>query len=187
MTGCRLLACLLLGVAPQLLAQTGAPFGSRPLVSGFEEDYEKKPWQEIALQLPAPPRQENLLRFDVGPATRNAFFIDPDSISIGEDGVIRYTLVAKTPEGASNVSFEGIRCETRERRFYAFGRSDGTWSRSRNNQWEPVREGGVNRQHAALFQEYFCPAGVIADSVKGVQQALRQQHRPALQYSPPGR
>lgn len=172
--------------SPAALAQTGL-FGRPIQTPDFDDDYEKKSWQEVAVHLPPAPKNERLLRFDIGPAARNAFFIDPDSLSIGNDGVVRYTLVVRSPEGVSNVSFEGMRCQTRERRLYAFGRADGSWSKSRNNDWDAVREGGVNRHHAALFQEYFCPSGVIAGSVEEILRAMRNPQRPLTNMTPPGR
>ena len=139
-------------------------------MADFEEDYEAKNWKEIEVQLPPAPKQENLIPFYVSAATDNRFFVDSASVSVGIDGVVRYTLLILTSGGARNISFEGIRCKAREKRVYAFGRSDGSWSKSRSNQWDTVRQLDVNRHHAALFLDYFCPGGVI---VRDAQEALR--------------
>lgn len=151
-------------------------------LAGFEDDYDVKRWEEVEVQLPPPPKQEDLLAFYVSAATDNRFFVDPASITVGGDGVVRYTLVVVTPSGGRNVSFEGMRCETRERRLYAFGRADGAWSKSRNNQWERVKEAVNNRHHAALFLEYFCPDGVIVRNAGEARNILRRGGR-----SPAGR
>lgn len=143
-------------------------------LADFEEDYEAKKWEEIEVQLPAPPRQENLVPFYVSAAADNRFFVDLISISVGSDGVVRYTLVVVSPSGVRNVSFEGMRCDTWERRLYAFGRADGAWSKSRNNRWERVREATNNRHHAALFQGYFCPDGIIVRSAEQATGLLRR-------------
>lgn len=142
--------------------------------ASFEDDYELKKWEEIDVQLPAPPKQQELVAFYVSAATDNRFFVDPASISVGSDGVVRYTLVVVTPSGVRNVSFEGMRCETKERRLYAFGRADGTWSKARSNQWDRVREAVNNRHHAALFQDYFCPEGVIVRNEEEARNLLRR-------------
>lgn len=146
----------------------------RQALADLEEDYEFKKWEEVEVLLPAPPKQQDLLSFYVSAATDNRFFVDPASISVGGDGVVRYTLVVLTSGGVRNVSFEGMRCETKERRLYAFGRADGTWSKARSNQWERVREAVNNRHHAALFQEYLCPNGVIVQDVEEVKRLLRR-------------
>jgi hypothetical protein len=144
----------------------------------FEEDYETKQWQEIEVRLPAAPSDASLQSFYVSAATDNKFFIDLATLSIGSDGVVRYVLVIQTPGGGRNVTFEGMRCETRENRIYASGRRDGTWSKSRNNDWSRVRDVYANRHHAALFLEYFCPSGVIVRSVEEAKEALRHGEHP---------
>lgn len=144
-----------------------------------EDDDGPKKWEEVAVQFPPMPRQEDLVGFFVSSTTDNRFFVDSTSLSVGGDGVVRYVLVVLTGSGTRNVSFEGMRCESRERRLYAFGRSDGNWSKSRNGQWERIREGGINRQHAALFLEYFCPGGVIVNSAEEARDALRRGGHPS--------
>lgn len=126
--------------------------------SQFEQDFDSqdKPWQEVAVQLPAAPKQENLLPFHVSATATQTFAIDSQSLSVGTDGVVRYTLVATSESGAKNVSYEGIRCASYEHKLYAFGRPDGSWSISRRDQWERINTNTANRQHAALFKDYFC-------------------------------
>ncbi|UCV18383.1 CNP1-like family protein [Ferribacterium limneticum] len=138
----------------------------------FEEDYESKQWQEIEVQLPAAPKQETLLPFYVSAATENRFFIDGATLTVGSDGVVRYVLLVLTPQGARNVTYEGMRCETRERRIYASGRLDGSWSKARKNEWVRIQDAYANRQHAALFLEYFCPVGNIVQDAAEARNAL---------------
>ena len=64
-------------------------------------------------------------------AIGQSLFVDEASVHYGSDDVIRYTMVIVSPSGARNVTFEGMRCETGERRLYAFGRADGSWSRAK--------------------------------------------------------
>jgi hypothetical protein len=145
---------------------------------GFDEDYETKEWREMEVMMPAAPQKETLLPFYVSAASDNRFSVDGATLSVGADGVVRYVLVVETAGGARNVSYEGMRCETRERRIYASGRRDGSWSKSRNNAWERIRDTGTNRQHAALFLEFFCPGGVIVRDVAEATNALKQGVHP---------
>lgn len=136
---------------------------AQPVLSaGFDDESEEKPWAEIDVQLPAFPEKGNLIPFLVGSVSDKQFLIDEKSISVGSDGVIRYTLVVVTEAGAQNISYEGMRCSTRERRLYAFGRDDKTWSKSRNEKWLRI-QGGSNQYPVALYADYFClaDAGVI--------------------------
>lgn len=149
-----------------------------PLYADFDEDYETKQWQELEVQLPAPLRKDSLQPFYVSAATNNGFFIDLASLTVGADGVVRYILLILTPEGGRNVTYEGMRCESRERRIYASGRLDGSWSKSRQNEWVRIKDAYGNRHHAALFLEYFCPGGVIVRDVSEATDALRQGEHP---------
>lgn len=144
----------------------------------FEEDYETKQWQELEVQLPAAPSGDGLRSFYVSAASDNQFLIDQATLSVGADGVVRYVLVVLTPGGGRNVTFEGIRCATRERRIYASGRRDGMWSKSRNNEWSRIQDVYANRHHAALFLEYFCPGGVIVRDAAEAVDALRRGGHP---------
>jgi hypothetical protein len=153
----------------------------RPGLAAFEDDDERevKGWQESSVDMPVAPQSGSLLPFYVSAATDNQFFIDGASLAVGSDGVVRYVLVIQAAGGARNVSFEGIRCDTRERRVYASGRLDGTWSRSRNEAWERIRDVPANRHHTALFYDYFCPAGTIVSSTDEARDALRLGGHPA--------
>lgn len=130
-------------------------------------------WKEIEVKLPAHPRPENLIPFEAGAATPNRFFVDAESIMVGADGVVRYTLVIRTPGGAVNTSFEGIRCATRERKLYAFGRSDGTWTAARNPSWRYIEYQERNRHHGVLYADFFCPNRSIIGNAKQAVDALR--------------
>lgn len=138
----------------------------------FDEEYDVKQWQEMAVLMPAAPNPASLIPFYVSAATENRFFIDGATLSVGEDGVVRYVLIVQTAGGAKNTSFEGMRCVSRERRIYASGRLDGSWSKSRNNEWVRIRDAAGNRQYAELFLEYFCPGGAIARNAEEARQAL---------------
>jgi hypothetical protein len=161
-------ACLLAFTAAGALAQ-----------STFEEDFDnrEKSWKEIAVQLPAPPVDDNLVPFDVGPTVSLASAIDAKSLSIGADGVVRYTLVTKSQGGAKNVSYEGIRCESKEKKLYAFGHADGSWGRSRRDGWEPLKSDRVSLQQVALASDYFCRDGTVAGGVAEILQHMRRQER----------
>lgn len=141
----------------------------------FEEEFDadKKPWEELQAQLPAYPNITQALPLDVASARPTLFFVDPKSIAVSEDGVVRYTLIAKSSSGVLNVSYEGIRCETREKKLYAFGRKDSAWSRNRFAQWEGILP-SRNPQQNVLFTDFFCPQ---ADIVRNAQEAISALER----------
>lgn len=155
-----ILACIL------LLAACAKP----PFKDEFESD---KPWIEQSAQLPAYPDERNLVEFNAGEASSNRYFVDTASIQIGEDDVVRFSLVIKSPEGAANVSFEGIRCATNERKLYALGRNDKTWAQPRVSEWQKI---DLVRQFFAqleLSRNIFCPHRQTPTDTEDAIQALK--------------
>jgi hypothetical protein len=138
----------------------------------FDED--KKSWKEIEARIPPYPKPENLLRVQTGAATPHQFFVDANSVTLGEDGVMRYTVVARTEGGATNVTFEGMRCETRQQKLYAIGHSDNTWVRARDPKWQPVVLRDLTPHHHTLYYDYFCSERIRATPPKQALEALRR-------------
>jgi hypothetical protein len=148
---------LLLGLCLPLAAWAGWEFE-------FDFDNEK-PWQELQAKIPAYPKTEEAIEFFVSAATDNKFFIDPSSIEVGDDGVVRYTLIIRSSAGAMNISYEGIRCSSHEKKTYAFG-SKGEWSRNKYSRWTPIKYEDRNRQHHMLYDDFFCPGFIIVKDAK---------------------
>ena len=168
-----LLACLL-----GLLSGCGGD--SARMRSDWEQKNEGRLVRQEADTSPAPeppayPRRENLIEFFVSSASDFRFFVDRASISV-KDPIVRYTLVARSPTGVDNVSFEGINCAAGEYQVYARGRSDGGWL-SRPGPWREITPRSVQRWHSALYREFFCPNRVaIADAAAGVLALERGAH-----------
>ena len=133
-----------------------------------------KDWKEIEARIPAYPRSENLVGFDVGDGSPHRFFVDAPSLSIGADGVVRYTMVVRTAGGATNVSFEGIRCEVRRQKYYAVGNPDGTWTPARNPQWRRIAFQDPDRRHLALVNNFLCADGAPLGTAQDVLQRLKR-------------
>lgn len=140
-----------------LLLPTGAHAGWS-LFDFKSED--AQPWIESETAFPPYPKSENLIPFEVSPVTRNRHFVDAASISLGKDEVVRYTVVIEAAGGAKNVSFEGMRCDSGERRIYAYGHPDSTWSKARTEAWEEIKFNSSLSYQKALYQDHFCPNGI---------------------------
>jgi len=128
--------------------------------------------------LPSYPAEDNLLEFFVSEASDFEYFIDAKSIKVDGD-VIYYTLVARSPEGVSNVSYEAIRCSSREYRIFAIGEANRTWRR-RTTPWREIRGGSVHRWHDALRKDYFCPGGAPILSAEEGRDAIRRGRHPLV-------
>ena len=146
-------------------AYAGNGEGRSSYADVFEAD---KPWQEAATDLPAAPLPANLREIYVSAVATNNYFIDEATLTVGTDRVVRYVLVVEASGGARNVSFEGMHCDSGKWKLYASGRPDGTWVRARVSEWREIENKPVNRHHAALSRDYFCPdGGPIRDANEG--------------------
>jgi CNP1-like family protein len=157
--------------------------------SDWEIEAERRGWKEGEYTLPGRPNPQDLIEFYVSASTDFRFFVDRQSLSVGKDGVVRYTLLARSPSGAENVTYEGIRCSVGSFRIYAYGRAGGGWT-ERDSDWRPIEAKTTQRSHHALWSEYFCPHRVpIFDVAEGIDALRRGAHPNAggLQRGPGGR
>ena len=115
-------------------------------------------FREAQLVMPPYPRAASLLRFPTD-LSSHAILFDEAGLIVGDDGVIRYVLVVRSLGGAENVSYEGIRCATGERRVFAFGRKSadgGTWAPARNSEWAAITDSRINRYYFEIWRDVFC-------------------------------
>ena len=105
------------------------------------------------------------------------YFVDWSSVSAGADRIVRYVLVARSPSGVENVTFEGIRCPG-EYRVYAVGRRDGDWG-GRPAEWRSIPV-SANSSQAALARQYFCPGRHPVLTSEEGQRALRTGGHPGV-------
>ncbi|PXW24433.1 CNP1-like family protein [Paraburkholderia caballeronis] len=123
---------------------------------------------------PLPQPNAKLMSFDVSNDTPLSFAIDPASLSVGTDGVVRYTIVITTPTGARNVNYEGIRCDTYEWRLYGSLNADHDgWDQTVANDWDRIEKGTLNAYHSVLYQDYFCANKMPAGKAPVIVQNLR--------------
>lgn len=147
---------------------------------------EEETVKDAEVTLPAFPANEALIPFPTS-WTSNAIFVDGSTLKVGNDGVISYALVVRSPSGVDNVSFESMRCGTGERRVHAFGRktpSGSAWTPARNSSWQAISDRGINRYYFEFWRDVFCD-GKRAETQRDVVANLRRggRERPLSQPS----
>ena len=121
---------------------------------------EEKPFKEDALNLPAYPDDAALIEVRPRGHSQNRFYVDRNSVSLGADWVVRYTAVIKSPSGAANVSYEGMRCKTSEYKVYAYGTRDGAWANARKPKWQDI-DGTTANFRYSLWVDYLCDSEAV--------------------------
>jgi hypothetical protein len=113
-------------------------------------------WKEEVPELPAYPEDDRLLELPASlPGYDFHVFIDPDSLYVGGDRVVRYTLVILSSSGVRNISYEGLHCGKREYRRYAYGSGDA-WFPIQASPWQRVRDSGMDHYRHVLYWDYLC-------------------------------
>jgi hypothetical protein len=134
--------------------------------SGWSSDsfIPSAPWREQQADLPAYPEAGRLLEVAVSSGNYPyRVYIDPESLSVGADRVVRYAAVIVSAAGARNVTYEGLRCTTRKYRRYAYG-ANGGWQALAEAPWERIMESGMGRYRFELYRDYLCDT--TSDSLK---------------------
>lgn len=151
-----LLAASVLAVSSSATAvDLGGLDGARPDNSIF---IEPEPWKEGQAGLPSYPDEKDLLEVSVDDADAGrTYYLDAKSLSVGADGVIRYTVVIVSRTGAKNVLFEGIRCDTQEYKTYAYGTLDNTLRAAvPEGRWAPISGRGATVYRRQFYEYYLC-------------------------------
>jgi hypothetical protein len=143
-----LLACLLGGAG-------GAAIG---------QIFQGPDWKES--DTPPPPAFDlrRLVPFEVPAYMTLKFGVDPATITITGDGLVRYVAVGTSKSGnAVNAFYEGVRCATGEVKSYARS-SGGAWELVANPEWKPMALVNSNYTHA-LATQGLCRSGAPRASV----------------------
>lgn len=123
---------------------------------------DETPWQEDAA--PAAPAFStgSLVPIDMGANAALRYGIDPATVSIGKDQVVRFVTVATSSTGTQNVWYQGINCDKGEFKIYArwsLASSAGPahWYNVDSPEWRSLFEGNAMARPAlSLAQGGMC-------------------------------
>ncbi|MDR3452875.1 MAG: CNP1-like family protein [Rhodoferax sp.] len=128
-------------------------------------------------ETPAPPAPafstSHLITLDLGPSQALKFGIDPDTVSLSADGVVRYVVVASSASGATNAMYEGIRCATGEFKTYARATTAGTWNTVEDPQWLSLYANLPSKHALAVAEQGVCNGKAPAGSAQAIIRQLK--------------
>lgn len=134
----------------------GAEDGAVPAGTHVQE------WQfrEHPMSLPGYPEQKKLVPVDIdAPHARFQYFIDPESIEVGNDGLTsQLTMVIESRGGYRNIFVERYRCDSHEYKTLAYGTAKKTLHEHRDPAWESIgqRSGTGLDYRRDLITFYLC-------------------------------
>lgn len=131
-----------------LLFTTGFAFGQ--LVAPDPD------WKESEVPMPPVFKADQLVPIEMPRYVSLRLGVDPETLRITEDGIVRYVMVAKSPSGNMNASYEGIRCLTGEVKTYARFTTSGQWSVIGNPEWKPLNGNQPSMHALALARQGAC-------------------------------
>ena len=106
------------------------------------------------------------------------FGVDPATLSITTDGIVRYVMVATSESGTINAMYEGIRCATGEVKTYARYTGDGQWLPLKDAPWRELNDNLPSRHALALARQGACESrSAPASSVAAIVHALKNPNQ----------
>lgn len=162
-----------------LLVLVAACSSDKPPVQDFDEfmaqqEAAKSKWTESAFTLPTgAPQDADIAGYSTSPNDTLAYGIDVKSVTVTDDGVVRYVSVIRSKQGARNLTYEGLHCSTFETRLYATGSPDGKWTPARVSEWRPIRPYGPTGYQGVLYRDFLCNDKGPAGNAKAIVQNLR--------------
>ena len=137
-------------------------------------------WREV--DIPAPPtfNKDRLIPVAMPPYVTLRFGVDPATLTITDDGVIRYVMVAQGAgvSGTLSAMYEGIRCAAGEFKTYARFSASGQWTSVSNPPWRPLADNNTSKHALALARQGACDGrAAVARSVQEIVNALKNPAR----------
>jgi len=134
--------------------------------------FEDPEWKESVVPPPPAFDESRLVPIEMPRYMTLKFGVDPATIAITGDGVVRYVVVANNKAGgATNAFYEGVRCATGEMKSYARYGSNG-WDVLPNPEWKKMFT--LNSSYTLLLsQQGICRGAAPRGSVNEMVQRLK--------------
>ncbi len=156
-------------VAATLCLVTGA-VSAQTTAADLEVD-----WLEEPVAPPPSFDFQKLVAIDMPSFTSLKFGVDPQTISISNDGVVRYVMVATSETGVINAMYEGIRCTTGEVKTYARYNASG-WEKVQDATWRSLQAKTPSYHAQAFARQGACDGRARATSAADIVRALTRRY-----------
>ena len=130
-------------------------------------------WKEVEAPPPPALRTQGLIPLETSSTIALRFGVDPASVSVGPDRVVRYVVVATSPTGTVNAMYEGVRCNTAQVKVYAHHNPDTGWVPARDAEWQPLQNRPNSRHSLVLARTGACVGNGTSGTASDIVRALR--------------
>lgn len=139
-------------------------------------------WKESPVPPPPAFNVSKLVPVDVGAASALSFGIDPATVTLTKEGVVRYVVVASSRTGATNAMYEGVRCASGEYKTYARHNASGGWNMVSQPTWQSLYAPSPSRHTLLVARGGLCRGNAPNDNVDQMMRDLRSS--PDQKYEP---
>jgi hypothetical protein len=137
------------------------------------------------IQAPPPPAfsMDHLIDIEMPAITSIRLGVDPATIKLGSDGVVRYVAVMRSTIGSAvSANYAAIRCATGEYKLYARHYAKGDWRPVANPDWVPLSPDSASRYALRIARAGACRD---ASSNTSTAQILKDLRGGPLYYRSP--
>ena len=140
-----------------------------------QSQVEDPDWAESEAPTPPAFKSTALIAIDMPHYVTLKFGIDPDTLVITPDGILRYVMLAVNTSGSVNAMYEGIRCATGQVKTYARAGNSGVWSVVKEPQWRNLHDNLPSKHAVAFARQGACNGGSTTGiSVADIIRALKK-------------
>lgn len=105
--------------------------------------------------------------------------VDPETIAVGADGVVRYVVIMQNASGSTHAAYEGILCAAGDVKTYARWGASQNWVPVSEPRWRSMTDNLPSRHAFAISKQGGCD-GRTSARVADIVRALRLGSKPYL-------
>lgn len=102
--------------------------------------------------------------------------IDPQTISIGKDSVVRYVVIGTSATGTINAMYEGVLCREGIYKVYARAINEAPWRATNTKEWSPLQDAPALGHERMIAQNYACEGNSRPRSVRAIIAHIRSPY-----------
>lgn len=142
---------------------------------GATAQTEPEEWKESDAPPPPAFNADKLIPLAMPPYVTLQIGVDPATLVITPDGIVRYVVVARNNAGLTTAMYEGLRCATGEVKTYARQTSGSPWSVVKAPKWQALNARLPSKHAAVLAYQGVCDSpNTTASSVADILRALKK-------------